>query len=133
MHLLLLGAGTLGGFGALWWWAPKLWGARLSEGAGVLTFLAVFVGTLLLAIPDLINGLANDLPLGQSTFDDGGSVKALNGLSAAGGILVTVGAVVAVLALLARVRGRGTTDPDPWGGQTLEWNPAALTSGEVPA
>ena len=132
MHLLLLGAGTLGGFGALWWWAPKLWGARLSEAAGVLTFLAVFVGTLLLAIPDLINGLANDLPLSQSTFDDGGSVKALNGLSAAGGILVTVGALVAVLALLATLRRRSTVD-DPWGGQTLEWNPAALASEEVPA
>jgi cytochrome c oxidase subunit 1 len=132
MHLLLLGAGTLGGFGALWWWAPKLWGTRLSEGAGVLTFLAVFLGTLLLAVPDLVNGMANDLPLGRTTFDDGGSVKALNGLSAAGGILVAVGALIAVLALLASARRRGRAAEDPWGGQTLEWNPAALASEEVP-
>lgn len=133
MHVLLLGASTLGGLGALWWWAPRLWGARLSEGAGILTFLAVFLGTLLLTIPDLVNGLANDIPLGASTFDDGGSVKALDGLSAAGGILVTVGALVAVLALLATARRRGAAADDPWGGQTLEWNPAALVVEEGPA
>ena len=34
MHLLLLGAGTLGGLGALWWWAPKLWGAGSRKAPG---------------------------------------------------------------------------------------------------
>jgi cytochrome c oxidase subunit 1 len=126
LHLLLVGAGTLAGLGALWWWAPKLWGRQLSEGAGVVTFLAVFLGSLALAIPDLVNGMANDFPVQASArFDDSGSVQALHGISAAGGILVTVGVVVAILALLGATRRRGT-DPDPWGGQTLEWNPAAL-------
>jgi cytochrome c oxidase subunit I len=130
MHLLLAGAATLGGLGALWWWAPKLWGVRLPEGAGVLVFLATFVGALLLAVPDLINGMAEDLPAGVTQFDDGGSVKALNGVSAAGGILVSVGAVIAVLALLAaaRRRAQAATTDDPWGGQTLEWNDAALAA-----
>ena len=135
MHLLLAGAATLGGLGALWWWAPKLWGMRLPEGAGVLAFLATFFGALLLAVPDLVNGLANDLEIGVTTFDDGGSVKALNGVSAAGGILVALGALIAILAVLstARRRGRAGAADDPWGGQTLEWNDAALGTAEATA
>ena len=138
MHLVLVGAGGLGGLAALWWWAPKLYGVELSEGAGFLAFLTTFVGTLLLAIPDLVNGKANKLPLKAITFDDGGSTKALSGLSAAGGILVTVGALVVVLALLATLRKRGTAARDPWGGHTLEWSTASPPSrsnfdGPVPA
>jgi cytochrome c oxidase subunit 1 len=128
-NLVLVGAGTLGGLGALWWWAPKLWGAELSEPAGYLAFLATFAGTLLLAVPDLVNGLANDLPLKATDFADDGGTKLLNGLSAAGAIVVTAGTVVAVLAILATLRRRVATPDDPWGGSTLEW---ATTSPPAP-
>ena len=62
----------------------------------------------------------------------------MSGLSAAGGILVTVGALVVVLALLATLRKRGSAAPDPWGGHTLEWSTASPPSrsnfdGPVPA
>jgi heme/copper-type cytochrome/quinol oxidase subunit 1 len=128
-HLVVLGAGTVGGLGALWWWAPKLWGVRLPEGAGVLVFLASFGGSILLAAGELVNGLSNDLPLRSATFSDD-SVKVLNGVSAAGGVLVTLAGLLTVLVLLgaARRRDRGTAD-DPWGGHTLEW---ATTSPPPP-
>jgi heme/copper-type cytochrome/quinol oxidase subunit 1 len=131
-HLVLIGAGGLGGLGALWWWAPKLWGVELSEGAGILAFAATFLGTLLLAAPDLVNGLANDLPMAAPAFKDDGGVKALSGLSMAGGILVTLGAVVVLLALLqgARRRSSAVVADDPWGGHTLEWT---TSSPPVPA
>jgi cytochrome c oxidase subunit 1 len=130
-HLIVLGAGTVGGLGALWWWAPKLWGVELPESAGILAFLASFGGAVLLAAGELVNGLSNDLPLRASTFGDD-SVKVLNGISAAGGVLVTLAGLLVVLVLLgaARRRGRVVTDDNPWGGYTLEW---ATTSPPPPA
>jgi heme/copper-type cytochrome/quinol oxidase subunit 1 len=130
-HLIVLGAGPVGGLGALWWWAPQLWGVELPESAGILAFLASFGGAVLLAAGELVNGLSNDLPLRASTFGDD-SVKVLNGISAAGGVLVTLAGLLVVLVLLgaARRRGRVVTDDNPWGGYTLEW---ATTSPPPPA
>jgi heme/copper-type cytochrome/quinol oxidase subunit 1 len=130
-HLIVLGAGTTGGLGALWWWAPKLWGVELPEGAGFLAFLASFGGAVLLAAGELVNGLSNDLPLRASTFGDD-SVKVLNGISAAGGVLVTLAGLLVVLVLLGAVRRRASvvTADNPWGAYTLEW---ATTSPPPPA
>jgi heme/copper-type cytochrome/quinol oxidase subunit 1 len=129
-HLIVLGAGTVGGLGALWWWAPKLWGVELPESAGILVFLASFGGAVLLAAGELVNGLANDLPLRAATFTDD-SVKVLNGISAAGGVLVTLGALLTVVVLLGAARRRDrVVAENPWGGWTLEW---ATTSPPPPS
>jgi cytochrome c oxidase subunit 1 len=132
MHLVVLGAGTLGGLAALWWWAPKFWGVELPEGAGFLVGLAALGGSLLLAVPELINGLANDLAVrgtAATRFTDD-SVKALNGISAAGAVLLTLAGLLVVLVLLGSIRKarRGTAD-NPWGAHTLEW---ATTSPPAP-
>jgi cytochrome c oxidase subunit 1 len=127
-HLVVFGAGTLGALAALWWWAPKIWGAQLSEGLGFLACLAVLGGSVLLGVSELINGKANKLALRAFTFDDGGSAKALGGLGAAGAILLTVGALVVVVAVLGAARTRGTAADDPWGGYTLEWSTASPPS-----
>lgn len=120
MQLLVLGAGLLGGLAALWWWAPKLWGVQLPEGAGMLAFLAGFGGSLLLAVPQLVNGLANDLPLRSADFEDD-AVAALNGVSAAGAVLLALTGLLVALVLLGAARKRGAVSDDPWGGYTLEW------------
>jgi cytochrome c oxidase subunit 1 len=120
VHLVLYGAATMGTFAALWWWAPKLWGATLSEGLGLLAFAASFLGGLALVVPDLVNGLANDVPLRGRTFGDD-TVTTLNVVSAVGGVLVVLAVVAVVLALLAIVRSRGACADDPWNGATLEW------------
>jgi heme/copper-type cytochrome/quinol oxidase subunit 1 len=131
-HIVLFGAGALGALAALWWWAPKIWGARLSEAAGFLAFLTVFGGSLLLGVTELVNGKANGMVSGSATkaftFDDGGSVKLLGGLGAAGAVLVTLGAVIALLAVLATLRSRRDVPADPWGGGTLEWSTASPPS-----
>jgi cytochrome c oxidase subunit 1 len=126
-HLVLFGAGTLGLFAALWWWAPKLWGATLSEPLGLLAFAASFVGALALVVPDLVNGLANDVALRSRNFGSD-SERMLNVVSAVGGILVVAGAVLVLLAILGSLRNRPGTPADPWGGHTLEWATASPPS-----
>lgn len=128
VHLVLFGGATLGLYAALWWWAPKLWGAVLPEGLGVLAFLASFLGALVFVVPDLVNGLTEDVPLRARQFEDD-TVRALNGVSAVGGVLVVVGAVLVLLAVLSVARRHRTRTPaDPWRGHTLEWATASPPS-----
>lgn len=135
VHLVLYGAATLGAFGALWYWAPKLWGVHLGEGAGIAVFGLTFLGALLLAGPELLNGIVEDLPRAAAGFDDDGITVLMNVLSTIGGVLGVLGVLVAsgdVLGKVVRRTGRPATD-DPWGGHTLEWRadgapPMAVTS-----
>jgi cytochrome c oxidase subunit 1 len=140
-HIVVLGAGALAALAALWWWAPKIWGKQLSEAAGFLAFLTVFGGSALLGVAELVNGKANDLGLtgsGRFEFDDGGSVPALGGIATAGAVLLTIGALVTLLAVLATLRSKGDTAANPWEGGTLEWSTSSPPSrsnfdGPVPA
>jgi cytochrome c oxidase subunit 1 len=137
-HLIVFGTGALAALAGLWWWAPKIWGAQLSEPAGFLAFLAVFGGTLVLGAAQLVNGKANELAIRAVEFDDGGSAELLGGLTAAGAALLTIGAIVVLLAVLATLRSRSEVAADPWGGATLEWataSPPARSNfdGPIPA
>lgn len=122
MHLVLLGGATLAAFAALWFWAPKLWGAHLSETAGYLVALLLFGGTVLVAVPDLVNGAAEGLPLGATEWS-ADTVDAANPISLAGAGVSALGAVVALGAVIAGARQRLAFPAvaNPWNGFTLEW------------
>jgi heme/copper-type cytochrome/quinol oxidase subunit 1 len=123
-HLVVFGAGALGALGGLWWWAPKFYGRRLSDGAGALAFAAVFLGTLAIAVADLVNGLSQDVLLVPGASSDTGYVG-LNILAVAGSVLLVVGVLVALAALVMAGLGRASGQTDPWGGATLEWATAS--------
>ncbi|MDP9070538.1 MAG: cbb3-type cytochrome c oxidase subunit I, partial [Actinomycetota bacterium] len=57
VHYTLFGGAVLGAYAALWYWAPKIWGVHLGEGAGMAAFVLTFWGVVLLALPDLVSGL----------------------------------------------------------------------------
>lgn len=129
LHLVLWGAGGLGAFAALWFWAPKIWGAHLDEKLGYLVALLLLGGTLLLAVPDLVNGMAEDQPLGATEWESDTS-DALNGVALAGAGLSALGALAGVGAVLMAARKKSVPAvDDPWGGHTLEWS----TSSPPPA
>ena len=123
VHLVLYGAGTLGALAGLWWWAPKIWGVRLSEGAGILILALTFLGALLLAVPEMVNGLVNDLPQGAAEYDDDDLTVAMNAVSTGGAALAVLGALLTVATVLSQgLRRRDPVDDDPWHGHTLEWS-----------
>jgi cytochrome c oxidase subunit 1 len=130
-HLVLYGAGVLGAFAGLWWWAPKLWGVHLGEWAGRGVFALTLLGALGLAVPDLVAGLLDDQPLLSAGPNDQTLTEVMNVLSAAGGIAGVLGLLLAFGDLLGNVvRRRGRPAPDdPWGAGTLEW---ATTSPPPP-
>ena len=138
IHFSLLGGATLAAYAALWFWAPKIWGVHLGDGAGMVAFAATFVGAALLALPDLVSGLSNDQGLMFVQFDDASS-EALNAVAALGGVLAALGALVVIGNLVVKLGGSATRAVgDPWGGQTLEWTtssppPTDNFSGSLPA
>lgn len=122
LHLILMGGAGLAAVGALHYWLPKLWGRLLSPALGALEALLLVVGTLLLAGADLVSGVL-DQPAGQLVGEVRDGVEALNWVSAAGGVLVTLAVVVLGVDVVLRVvRRRGPlAGDDPWEGHTLEW------------
>jgi cytochrome c oxidase subunit I len=120
-HAVVFGAPTLLAIGALYHWAPKMWGRRLNPVVGTLAFLSLFGGLLASGLAYYFLGY-NGVRLGQ--IDNITSYqKNLYGLAEAGGALVVLG-VLAVLADLAASIGakRGLeAGDDPYEGLTLEW------------
>ena len=121
----LVVAAGLGGIAAgLFHWGSKMWGHRVAEPLGKLVTLLVLGGGALYAAGDLIAGANGQVPAAPTgvveTVQDGAELGAV--LSTIGGALLVLGGLLVVLAVLPAVLRRGPqADPDPWGGQTLEW------------
>lgn len=131
VHYTLYGGATLGAFAALWFWAPKIWGVTLGELQGKAVFALTFLGAILLAAPDLVNGLVEGVVLADPDFAGTDLSVLLNAVSLIGAVLGVVGVLVVIGELAGKVgrhRGVPATD-DPWGGATLEW---ATTSPPPP-
>ena len=122
LQLVGLGAGVLGSLAALWFWAPRLFGGRLNAALGMIVFLLVFGGALVAAVPNLVNGLVEDVPERAVDFEDEDLSGVLNGISAAGEVLVTLGGLLVVVGLIGAARRGERDEADPWGGYTLEWS-----------
>lgn len=108
--------------GGIVYWAPKLLGAKVAEGAAKGLAALMLVGTVVYCLPDLISGFVGQLDnLGPAT-DDVDTVEALNVVSTIGAGLLTV--TFLAFALLV-AKAAVTRDPDlgadPWEGNTLEW------------
>ncbi len=120
IHVVVVGPPTLLAFGALYHWAPKIWGRTLKASFGGLVALAGFVGLAATGLAYYFLGY-NGAPLAQ-TAGATSYQKSLYVLAEVGGILV----VLAVLLLLADLAmsarpGAERAPADPYEGLTLEW------------
>ena len=118
-----LGAAALTGFGALHYWWPQILRRPLNEAIGRTTAALALLGTIGLALPDIITGFLDE-PRGSLTpggVRDG--VQALNIVSLVGGSLLALAVVLLVFNLGRSLGKRGSVEPDadPWDGHTLEW------------
>ncbi len=125
VHYVLV-AVMLGLFGGIVYWSPKIWGRIVPEGASTALAVGGLVGTVVLALPDLVSGfLDQTVRLGGPSSGHVSTIEALNLVSAiGGGILLLV--ALGFLGLIARAAA-GTRDAvdDPWEGHTLEWATAS--------
>jgi cytochrome c oxidase subunit I len=129
VHFVLL-AGLIGVAGAVHHWSSKIFGVVLAEGTARTAAVVLFLGTVLLAGPDLVSGFL-DQPAGLLPEQAEDGVEALNAVALGGGVVVTLGVVLVVVNVLAGAAKRDgeAVAADPWGnGQTLEWLAASPPS-----
>lgn len=126
-HALL--AAVMGAVAGLYYWAPKIFGRRLSGPTGVLAGLALLGGTLLSGTANVINGFLDE---GDDVFRPGAyrgvwdadAVELFNVIGFVGAILALLGLSLVVLDIVVSIGfGKGSDEDanDPWGGHTLEW------------
>ena len=113
-HYVLLGS-TLAAFGGIAFWAPKVYGTLLREGGARAAAALLLLGTIVLAFAELVNGVLNTGDPDQDTLD------LFNVISAVGGGVVLLAALLYLLTLLGSVLRARDPGDDPWSGHTLEW------------
>jgi cytochrome c oxidase subunit I len=129
VHTVVIGPPTLLAVGALYHWAPKIWGRPLSAGLGSLVFLTMFVGLAATGLGYYFlgyNGVSIAQTAGISSYQ-----KSLYLLVEVGGALLALGVLILLVDLagsVGRRRGRAAVG-DPYQGLTLEW---ATTSPPPP-
>ena len=131
-HSLFFGGATIGVLAAIAYWAPKLWGRRLPEGAAVAGLGAVLLGTLVMTLSMYVLGL-QQMPRHTPRYPAHESWQAANVVATGGGFLLGIGALAflaGVAAVLLRrpateAGGEPAGEADPWQGHTLEWATAS--------
>lgn len=133
--MIVYGVGVLGVIAALHWWAPKMWGIRLSEAGGWLATMLVGIGGVLASLGPALSGVLTEQP--DFVYDSPESTTTYLGLTDASGAegltmlgaLGVVGVLAGLLVTLAnvvfarnRLRRRGAdVGRDPWNALTPEW------------
>lgn len=126
LHTVAFGAPTLLLAGAVYHWAPKLFGRELSEGMGRLAFLGLFGGFFLLGLGSYLVGYDGG-PAHVKDFDFSASATTYSLLAAVGGVVVILGALAMLGDVLLAAAGRSVASGpgDPYDGLTLEWATAS--------
>src|SRR5215203_4378315 len=119
-HYVLIGGAVFPLFGAVYYWFPKWTGRFLSEQAGIVNFLLMFIGFNLIFFPMHILGL-NGMPRRVYTYVPETGWGDLNLLATVGAFVMGVG-VLTFFGNVAYSWKRGAlASANPWGADTLEW------------
>ncbi len=123
-HTMIVGGVLFGYFAGLSYWFPKIFGYKLNEKLGRLTFYLWFIGFLLAFVPLYILGL-----LGATRRIDHYSAslgwQPLFIIAGVGVLVIACGVFVMILQHLVSFLNRDSLRDktgDPWNGKTLEWS-----------
>ncbi len=125
-HNTIIGGVVFGYFAGLTYWCPKIFGFKLNEKLGKVTFWCWFIGFYVAFMPVYIVGLM-------------GMTRRINHYSAAtgwhpylvvafiGALIIAAGIASLVLNIALSIKNRNKegyldTTGDPWDGRTLEWS-----------
>jgi cytochrome c oxidase subunit 1 len=119
-HYTLFGSAVFAGFGAIYFWYPKMTGRMLREALGRVHFWLLIVGFNLTFLPQHLLG-ERGMPRRVATYAAGDHFTFLNLLSTIGSFLIGVSTLVFLWNLWVSWRQPVAAGDDPWGGHTLEW------------
>jgi cytochrome c oxidase subunit 1 len=118
-HYVLMGGSLFALVAALYYWWPKMFGRRLSEKLGKVSFVLVFVGFNVTFQPQHLLGLLG-MQRRTYTYPDDTLYQTYNLISSLGSYIMGAGFLLVLIAVLLSRRGPRVGN-DPWLGNTLEW------------
>ncbi len=120
-HYVLIGGSLFALLAGIHYWFPLLFGRKVSEFWGKLSFWLVFIGFNTTFFPMHFLGL-NGMPRRTYTYDGNMGWNAGNMIATVGAFILALGiGVYFVVMLYTYYRGERTTK-DPWDARTLEWS-----------
>lgn len=118
-HYVMFGGTGFGLFAALHYWFPKMFGRLYNEKISKAAFWLLFVGFNVLYFPMFIMGW---LGMPRRYYDYLPEFHSYHFISTIGSWILVLGILLMFGNLIkALLSGKKTTEKNPWGGETLEW------------
>ena len=134
-HYVIFGGSVFALFGGMYYWWPKVFGRRLSEGLGKAHFWIMIVGFNLTFGPMHVlglQGMVRRIP----TYPESLGLTFWNQVSSIGSFMIALAILLFIVNVVVSSRRARTHEADPWDGRTLEWAtsspPPAYNFAEVP-
>ena len=120
-HYVLIGGSIFALLAAIHFWFPLMFGRKVSEFWGKLSFWAIFVGFNVTFFPMHFLGL-NGMPRRTFTYDGNMGWNSANLIATVGAFILGVGIALYFAVVIYTFFKGEKTGRDPWDGRTLEWS-----------
>jgi cytochrome c oxidase subunit 1 len=107
-------------FAGLFYWFPKMTGARLDERLGKIQFVLLFIGTNVAFFPQHLLGLDGMIRRVADYAPNAGWTE-MNILSTIGAFMIAASVLPFLWNVFITLRGPRDAGDDPWEANTLEW------------
>ncbi|ACB75354.1 cytochrome c oxidase subunit I [Opitutus terrae] len=120
-HYVLIGGSLFALLAGIHYWFPLMFGRKVSEFWGKLSFWVIFVGFNVTFFPMHFLGL-NGMPRRTFTYDGNMGWNAGNFVSSVGAIILGLGVAIYFGVMVYTYLKGERVGRDPWDGRTLEWS-----------
>jgi cytochrome c oxidase subunit 1 len=120
-HYVLIGGSIFALLGGIHYWFPLMFGRRVSEFWGKLSFWVIFVGFNVTFFPMHFLGL-NGMPRRTFTYDSNMGWDTANYIATIGALILGVGIAIYFVVILYTYFKGERAGRDTWDGRTLEWS-----------
>jgi cytochrome c oxidase subunit I+III len=120
LHYVLIGGAIFPLLGGVFYWFPKMTGRMMNETIGHLSFWLAFIGFNVTFFPMHALGL-HGMPRRIYTYGAEMGWGPLNMVASIGAGVLALGMLLFFGNALISMRWGRRAEPDPWGGDTLEW------------
>ena len=127
-HNVLFAGTVFALFAGIYYWYPKMFGRKMSDGLGKAHFWLNTIGFLITFMPMYILGFLG-MPRRVYTYAPDVGWNTLNLISSIGGYIIAVSLLIFLYNFVRSIRHGAVAGDNPWGGWTLEW---ATTSPPPP-
>lgn len=120
-HYVLIGGSIFALLAGIHYWFPLMFGRKVSEFWGKLSFWVIFVGFNVTFFPLHFVGL-NGMPRRTFTYDDNMGWSSINMIATIGAFILGIGIAVYFAVMIYTYFKGEKAKQDPWDGRTLEWS-----------